>query len=243
MPLLREILHLDLSPFHNNLAASQLMVIFFKIVVEVVARLRFRFVTRQMVHMSLSSLIVFWPLFDTDHWSWRLNCIVPSAMLARFVYKGGIQKDPEDFEVQTMSRSSSPSELLFGPLQLAAIMLWLGLYQFMTEEAAVIAAAVGIGDGIAPMIGSMYGRHVYQMPLAGNKTMEGTVVGVFLGTVSGCYLYLYLLGMELVPLRLVLVYGGIAAAMEGTAVKGLDNIVVAVALHLSMPKVQEWLPA
>lgn len=128
-------------------------------------------------------------------------------------------------------------------MQGAAVMVWLGLYRFMTEEAAVLAAAVGIGDGLAPMIGKLYGRHVYQMPLSSQKTMEGTVVGVFLGTVSGCYLYLYLMGIPLLPLRMMLVYGGIAAVVEGTAFKSLDNVAVALTLHLSMSKVQEWLPA
>jgi dolichol kinase len=122
-------------------------------------------------------------------------------------------------------------------------MVWLGLYQFMTEEAAVIAAAIGIGDGLAPMIGLLYGRHVYEMPLACQKTMEGSVVGVFLGTVAASYLYLYMMGLPLLPLRMVLVYGGIAAVVEGTAPGNLDNLAVPVTLHFSMEKVQEWLPA
>jgi len=116
--------------------------------------------------------------------------------------KGAIRKDPEDIDVQITSRSSSPSELLFGPLQCALVMVWLGLYRFMDKESAVIAAAVGVGDGLlAPIIGKLYGRHRYQMPLSGSKTMEGTVVGVFLGTVSGCYMYLSLMSIPLLPLR------------------------------------------
>ena len=146
-------------------------------------------------------------------------------------------------EVQTMSRSSSPSELLFGPLQFAGVLVWLGLYRFQTEEAAIIAAASGMGDGLAPLIGFRYGRHVYQMPLASPKTMEGSVVGVFLGTVSGCYLYLCMMGIPLLPLRMILVYGGIAAVVEGTVPGSMDNLAVPVALHFSIDKVQEWLPA
>lgn len=69
--------------------------------------------------------------------------------------------------------------LLFGPLQLSLLMVWLGLTKFMTEEAAILLAAVGIGDGIAPLIGNRYGRHVYRMPFSNNKTMEGSVCGVF----------------------------------------------------------------
>ena len=152
-------------------------------------------------------------------------------------------KDPEDTEVQNLSQSSSPTDLLFGPLQSCLVLIWLGLYRFMTEEASILAAAMGLGDTVAPMIGKRFGRHVYRMPLASQKTMEGTIVGVFLGTVCGCYLYLYLLGIPLLPLRMILAYGGIAAMVEGTAVSKLDNLVVPMALHFSIGKVQEWLPA
>lgn len=143
-----------------------------------------------------------------------------------------------------MSRGPAPSELLFGPLQFAAIMVYLGLYRFMSQEAVVQAAAIGIGDGLAaPLVGGLYGRHHYQAPLASKKTMEGSVVGVFLGTVAGCYLYLYLTGIPLLPLRLVLAYAGIAALVEGTSPGNMDNLFVSVALHLSFQKVQDWLPA
>lgn len=246
MPLLREILHIDLSSLHNNIAASQIMVIYFKIVYELVIRWRLRLVvsgiyTRQVLHMMLSTCVVFWPLFDRSDWSWRLNALVPAVFLARFFYKGAIIKDPEDLEVQTLSRSSSPSELVFGPLHFAAILVWLGLYRFMTEEAAILVAALGVGDGLAPLVGALYGRHFYQMPFAAQKTMEGSVVGVFVGTITACYCYLYLMGLPLLPLRLVLAYAGIAAIMEGTSLKGFDNLVVAGALHFSFDKVQEWL--
>ena len=106
---------------------------------------------------------------------------------------------------------------------------WYGLdlREFMSEEAAILLAAVGIGDGIAPMIGSRYGRHVYRMPFSNSKTMEGSVCGVFLGTIAAYYLFTYLLGMdEWRPLRIVLAFGGIAAVVEGTSPANMDNIMV-----------------
>lgn len=149
----------------------------------------------------------------------------------------------DDLEVQLVSRSSSPSELLFGPLHFALILVWLGLSYFQTQEAAIICAAIGIGDALAPLLGNKFGRHYYQVPLSARKTMEGSLCGVFFGTVCGSYLFLYILGLPLLPLRIVLVYGFLAAVLEGTALKGLDNLVVAIVLHLSMDKVQEWMPA
>ena len=148
----------------------------------------------------------------------------------------------DDLEVKLVSRSSSPSELLFGPLYFAGILIWLGLYYFQTQQAAIICAAIGIGDALAPLLGHQFGRHYYQVPLSARKTMEGSLCGVFLGTVCASYLFLYVLGLPVLPLRIALVYGFLAAVLEGTAIKGMDNLVVAVVMHVSMDKVQEWMP-
>jgi hypothetical protein len=42
---------------------------------------------RILVHLCLSSTILFWPLYDPTDWSWRLNALVPSAVATRLVYK------------------------------------------------------------------------------------------------------------------------------------------------------------
>jgi dolichol kinase len=246
MTILRDLLHWEsLSALHNNVLVVALMLLYFKVSLETIAaRVRGEHETKPCIFLLLSTSVLFWPLFDdTDGWSWRLNTLLPAAMMARFVTKG-LTKTPDDAEVQALSRSSSPSELLWGPVQLTAVLIYLGLYCFQTQEAGIIAAALGVGDGLAaPLIGTQFGRHVYQMPLASPKTMEGSVVGVFLGTVSASYLYLYGMGLPLLPLRMVLTYGAIAAVVEGTAPGNLDNLAIPVVLHFSMDVVQEWLPA
>jgi hypothetical protein len=202
--------------------------------------------SKQMLYMLWSTTIFFWPLYDrSDGWSWRLNIVFPLAVLARLVYKG-CSCDPnastEDSEVHALARSA-PSELLWGPLQYMILLSWLGLYRFRTDEAAILMAAVGIGDALAPLFGATYGRHVYQMPLGRVKTMEGSVCGVFLGTCAASYLFLYMLGQSLLPLRVVLCYAGIAAVVEGTMPGNMDNIAVPMILHFSMERVHHWLPA
>lgn len=112
----------------------------------------------------------------------------------------------------------------------------------MTQEAAILAAAIGVGDGIAPFVGNLYGRHQYQMPLSNKKTMEGSVVGMFLGTVAACYVYIYMMGIEIPPLRSVLVYGILAAVVEGSSPGNFDNISTALVMHFSLDKVNEWIP-
>lgn len=251
-------------PFWNNFLVSQLMLLYYKVGSELILTyynlgggssittstttpLSYgRFSSRQALHVLLSSsCILFWPLFVVreDDWSWQLNVLVPSVMMARFFYKGAILKDPEDVEVRSVSRSSSPSELLLGPLLWAAVLTFLGLYRFRTKESAIQIAAVGIGDALAPWFGSWYGRHVYHMPLAsGQKTMEGSLLGVFLGTCVGIYICLPILGLPLLPLHVVLVYGAIAAVVEGTSPGHVDNLTVPLAIHFSMSRIEKWLP-
>lgn len=237
----------DLSPTFNNILVVQWNLLYVKICLEVVNRLssadRSRSTwTKPCIHILLSGSLIFWPYYDTSDWTWRFNTVVPAALMIRFWYKGYICKDPDDTEVQALSRSSSPSELLWGPMQFTGILVYLGLYHFMTARAAILIAALAVGDsGAAPLIGSLYGRHVYQMPLAARKSMEGSVVGVFLGTVAGIYIFFYLLGFDVLPLRLVLSYGAIAAIVEATSPSGLDNLILSTVLHFSIDRIDDWL--
>ena len=114
---------------------------------------------------------------------------------------------------------------------------------FLVQKESIVIAAACLGDSIAPPFGTRYGRHLFQMPLSKRKTVEGSLVGVFLGTVIGCYFYSYMLGIDLLPLRVILAYSAIAAISEATALGNLDNLVVPVVLHFSIDKVQSLLPS
>jgi dolichol kinase len=158
-------------------------------------------------------------------------------------FQGIVLKDSEDEDVHIMSRSGSPGELMYGPLQLNLLLIYLGLSRFMESDSALVMAAVGIGDSIAPWIGSRFGRHVYQMPWFGpSKTMEGSLCGVFLGTVLGCYLNLWSLGLPLLPLRILLAYAGVAAVAEAMSPSRMDNIMVPLVLVLSMDRIAGMFP-
>eukprot|EP00978_Attheya_sp_CCMP212_P030565 scaffold112755_cov63-Attheya_sp.AAC.1 len=155
------------------------------------------------------------------------------------VMAGAILRDANDEDVRTMSRSSSPSELLYGPLQFTIIMNWLGLFHFMSEEAAIIMAALGFGDGIAPLIGKYCGKHSYRMPLSSKKTLEGSIGGVFLGTIGGAYFFSYMLGIPVLPLQVILTLATIAMVVEGTSFNNCDNILLPVAMLYSLKYVKE----
>ena len=127
-----------------------------------------------------------------------------------------------------------------GPLQFVLVMTWIGLFEYMTIEATVIMAALGIGDGIAPLFGKRWGKHCYQVPRGTVKTLEGSLA-VFCGTIAGCYIYPPVLGLGFLPLRLVVAFAAIATVGEGTAPFSSDNIVVPVLIHFSMDRLMKAL--
>jgi dolichol kinase len=145
--------------------------------------------------------------------------------------KGAILKDPEDEDVRSMSRTSSPSELLYGPLQMTLIMSYVGLTKFMTNVGVIIMGSF-VGDWMAAMVGLNYGKHRYKVPLGGDKSVEGTI-GCVIGTMGGIWFYSYMTGVEVVGWRMLLAYGCISALVEATALKNWDNLLLAVVLEMS----------
>lgn len=253
-----------LTPTQNNVYAALVTILYVKIVMEIGALIRIKYdfaeLSRKFIHLCACSLIVFWPLFDADHWGWRLNVTVPVVMSVRLLYKvrsrfflfsptlrvysafdtdvalrpnkGAVLKDPEDEDVRLMSRTSSPSELLYGPLQMTLVMTYVGLNKFTTPDVAVILMASFVGDWMAAMIGIHYGRHKYHVPLGGEKSIEGNV-GCVVGTIFGICFYSYMLGIEIVRWELLVAYGVVSSAAEATAIHNWDNLVLVIAMEIS----------
>lgn len=80
-----------ISPFLNNVGCVLLTIAYVKVALEtacwILVNVGKRQEPRTLVHLTVSSCIVFWPLYDASHWSWRLNAIVPLALALRMVYK------------------------------------------------------------------------------------------------------------------------------------------------------------
>jgi hypothetical protein len=88
---LRQTLRLDLSPLQNNLAVCAITVLYFKVCLEAIYWMRARFLlmhySRDLVHMLMSSCVLFWNWYDASDESWRLAALVPAVLMARFLYK------------------------------------------------------------------------------------------------------------------------------------------------------------
>ena len=194
--------------------------------------------SRKIVHIGAASWLLFWPLYSSteDGPFWRLNVFVPAAKGLELFVKGAIIRDPNDKDVRSMSRSGNPSELLLGPLQFTGVMTIVGLFLFRQNVACLIMAAVGVGDGIAPLVGGRFGRHKYRSPLVskkeGAKSFEGSV-GVFVGTVVGYYAYSWIAipSEPLVGIPPLCWYALTATLVEGLAPSNIDNIAIPVAIY------------
>jgi dolichol kinase len=172
------------NPIHQNILVALATVVYVKAVVGscellVSKQLLSLMISRKTIHIAAGSLIAFWPLFDTDHWTWKLNVLVPAIYAVQLFVKGAILRDPTDPDVQTMTRTGSPTELLNGPLLFAILMIYVGLELYGTQLGVVILACLTYGDGIAPLVGYYFpcGTHYLTFPFGKDdkKTLMGSL--------------------------------------------------------------------
>lgn len=186
-------------------------------------------VSRKIIHIGACSWCLFWPYFDTGHWTWRCNVAVPMVYAIQLFVKGAILCDPNDRDVKTMSRSGKPSELLYGPLQFTLIMQFCGLNEFMQPVSVFIMGAM-LGDGVAPLIGKRIPWGRYTTFGGDTKTLTGST-GMFLGSLCGMMWFRYWFGMadklDLETMIQVSLVACLAEAISGN----LDNPVIALSVY------------
>ena len=180
-----------MEPLYQNLLGTALMVLYIRTVVSVCDGAVQRghvslLLSRKVVHVAAACLCLWWSLFDAAHWTWRLNVFVPALYGVRLIVKGLLVADPNDVDVKTMSRTGRPIELCQGPLLFILVVIYTGLYQFKTDVGVYMMAAVGFGDGIAPLVGTYFPWGYYKIG-GGIKTLSGSA-GVFFGTVIGIFI-------------------------------------------------------
>lgn len=197
MPFLPE------DPLQRNLFAVAATVVYVKLVVglcdwAVSNKVLAPRVSRKCIHVAAGSWIVFWPLFSIDHWTWRLNILVPLIYTIQLFVKGAILRDPNDVDVQTMTRTGDPTELLNGPILFTMIMNLVGLFCFRHQMGVIIMSCLGFGDGIAPLIGYYFPFGYYPTyPFGDNdkKTFSGSV-GFVVASVIGYFIMRFVIAVN-----------------------------------------------
>jgi hypothetical protein len=182
-------------PLHQNILAAFGTVVYVKLVVGlcdfcVSRKLLAPRISRKCIHMAAGAWIVWWPLFREDHWTWRLNVLVPAIYTVQLFVKGLVLQDPKDVDVQTMTRTGNPKELLNGPILFTNLMTVVGLLLFRQKMGVVIMVCLGFGDGVAPLLGYYVPFGSYPTwPFGPNdrKTLSGSM-GFVLASVIGYYL-------------------------------------------------------
>jgi len=239
----------SLDPLQQNILAAISTVFYVKAVVgfcdlAVSRQILAPKISRKCIHIAAASLILFWPLFNTDHWTWKLNVLVPAIYTVQLFVKGAILKDPNDQDVKTMTRTGSPAELLNGPIMFTIIMTYLGLEMYRSQLAVVIQSCLGFGDGIAPLVGYYFpcGTHYPTFPFGPNdkKTLTGSL-GFFFSSLVGYQVFNFLIleenrefasGEE--EWKMVATMAAMMAVLEGLC-GAFDNPCIAVAAILIYP--------
>lgn len=156
---------------------------------------------------------------------------VPFAMTIQLFYKGAVKNDFNDPDVVSMSRSGNPAELLQGPMQFTIVMTYLGLKYFMKPEAIYMIAALGIGDGIAAIVGALVGSKFFTNYFGATKSAEGFAACV-LGTYLGVMIFNSILGvMEFNETR-VRIVSTIAGIVESQSPSNYDNFTIPLVLGI-----------
>ncbi|MGQ4833580.1 MAG: diacylglycerol/polyprenol kinase family protein [Candidatus Asgardarchaeia archaeon] len=187
--------------------------------------------SRKVVHIAAGSWIWVWPLLDpSDGWSYIFNITVAALWTLLFI-KTGLKGSPEDTAVKTMTRTGNPRELLLGPLFFTLSMEYIGIFHFMTFLGVVVMGFLGWGDGLAPYIGSRYGKHKYKL-FGREKSIEGSVI-VFLAGLFGSILLYVLVFYSLPTMSMLLwmiVFGIVATIIEAISPSDVDNLLIPAAL-------------
>ena len=227
------------SPLTQNILAAIVTVVYVKAVIgfcdlAVDRKWLPSKVSRKVIHICAGSWIIFWPLFSREHWTWRLNILVPAIYSVQLFVKGFIIQDPNDKDVKTMSRSGKPIELCYGPLFFTIIMSLCGLELFMNPVGIYVMACLGFGDGIAPLAGHYFPFGAYPTFPFGpkdKKTLSGSF-GFFVSSIVGSILLkTIILGKEVEndwPSMMRMAFAGTVAE---AATGAMDNPFIASAVY------------
>jgi dolichol kinase len=222
---------LGFSPLVENLIVTALTFVY---VFGLVALLNFcvtkfglpQDISRKITHIGAGSLIGFLPLYSDLDWSNYLNVTIFLVWIVLLVQKG-LFAQPEDEAVRTMTRTGDRRELLKGPLYFVIVATLCGTILYKSLPGIVAMATLGWGDGVAPIVGSRYGRWKYR--IFSDKTVEGSLAMLIFGFAASVFFVWLVLPSELNITQLLLL-AVVATLVEGCSPKEVDNILIPAAV-------------
>ncbi|MFQ3597712.1 MAG: phosphatidate cytidylyltransferase [Chloroherpetonaceae bacterium] len=220
-----------LPPLYNNLLAALLTVIYVFSLVALMEVFVTRFglardLSRKITHIGAGMIIAFLPLFDDSHWSKYLNVSIFVIWIVLLVQKG-LFADVNDEAVKTMTRTGDRRELLKGPLYFVIVATICGTLFYKTFEGVLAMAILGWGDGMAPVIGSRYGKIKYQ--ILSPKSVEGSLTMFVSALVASLLLVQFIVPQEY-NFNRILILSAIATVAEGVSPKEFDNFIIPLAV-------------
>ena len=216
-----------LNPFIQNLIVTALTFIY---VFGLVAVMNFcvtnfnlsQDISRKITHIGAGSLIAFLPLYNDLHWSKYFNVTIFVVWIILLIQKGLFASD-DDEAVKTMTRNGDKSELLKGPLYFVIVATICGTLFYKTFPGIMAIATLGWGDGIAPIVGSHYGRLKYEV--LSSKSIEGSLSMLIAAFVASTFFVWLIIPSELNITRILLL-STIATVVEACSPKEIDNLLI-----------------
>ena len=222
---------LGLNPFLGNLVVTALTFIY---VFGLVALLNLcvtkfalpRDISRKITHIGAGSIIGFLSLYDDSHWSKYLNVAIFIVWIILLGFKGLFATE-DDEAVKTMTRTGDRGELLKGPLYFVIVATICGTLFYKTLPGILAMSTLGWGDGIAPIVGSRYGKFKYKIFC--DKSLEGSLSMLIFAFAASTFFVWLILPKQLNFIQIFFV-SSIATLTEALSPKEVDNILIPVAV-------------
>jgi len=185
-----------------------------------------RDISRKITHICAGSAIMFLPLYIGGDWSHFLNITVFAVWTVLLVQKGLFAAD-DDQAVKTMTRTGNKRELLKGTLYFVIVAMICGTFYYKQPAGIMAMAMLGWGDGLAPIIGTRYGKIKYY--ILSDKSVEGSLAFLF-GSVCAGLFFVHLIVPESFDATKIIIIALIATVVEGVSPKEVDNLTIPVAV-------------
>ncbi|MEI7747462.1 MAG: phosphatidate cytidylyltransferase [Chlorobiaceae bacterium] len=185
-----------------------------------------RDISRKITHICAGSAIIFLPLFVDGGWSHYLNITVFAVWTVLLVQKGLFAAD-DDQAVKTMTRTGDKRELLKGTLYFVIVAMICGTIYYKQPAGVLAMAMLGWGDGLAPIIGTRYGKMKYHV--LSDKSVEGSLA-FLAGSLAAGLFFSHLIVPESFDAGKILIIALIATVVEGVSPKEVDNLTIPLAV-------------